>query len=122
MATKTQTTHQLTALSIDTVGDLDEGRTRAVIDKAIADAIADTEDRGNDGAVRKVKIQLSFERVEDHEVRVKCEVKTECPSYKTYPTKARVRQEGPGRVGARFSKYSPDNPDQTTMLDGIEEE
>lgn len=110
------------SLNIDTIGDLDEGRTRLVIDKAIADAVADTEDRGTDGAARKVNIELSFERVADSELKIGCEVKTKLPAYKTYPTKARVRQEGPGRVGARFSKFSADNPDQQTILDGVDEE
>ncbi len=103
-------------LSIDTLGDLQEGMARAIVDKALADAIADVEDRAaDDQKTRSVQIQVDIWRMADGEVGVDLQCKFSPPKYKTHPTRARLRQVGPGKVAAMFQPATADNPEQEEL-------
>lgn len=104
-------------LTIDKLGDLDEGLAGAAVNRDIASAIRDAEDRGlEDGKPRKVIVELSFEKVSKDQMTVTLESSWKGPKLRTNPTSCRVQltTKGPSLV------FRPDNrehPDQMTFAD-----
>lgn len=110
-------------LGVDTLGDLNGGSARAIINKALADAISDVEDRAaDDGKTRSVNIRVDIWRMKEGQVAIDASCSFKPPTYTTEPTVAKIRQVGPGRVGAVFQPMSADNPDQEELpFDGSEQ-
>lgn len=100
-------------LKAETIHLLDQGAAGFAIDGAIASALRDLENRGEDEKPRKVTIILSLAK-DRNVVDATVEVKSSVPAYKTGRTIAQI--EGSGKVmGAFFSPESPGNPHQQTI-------
>lgn len=104
-------------LSLETLGDLDSGRAERIIDHEIKTAIADLQDRGEDGQKRKVVIELMMvinkhKRIETH---VKAQAKL--PPRAVHPTDA-ILQQDPQNARKHvlaFQQDAPDNAHQSTL-------
>jgi cation transport regulator ChaB len=108
--------HQET-LSLDTIESLSDGQAKAVINAALASAIRDTEDRGEDGKERKVTVEIAFKKLGDS-VTVGVKAKVAVPQYVTKPTIGRIVMNG-RKPEVAFSPASATNPDQP-RLNGID--
>jgi len=110
------------AVSCDTIGNLDHGTARVAIDRAIRTVVADLDDRGEDGKPRKVNITLEFSKMEGGQIVTSVEVGTALPKLRSAGTIGRVvRKDGKSIV--MFQDLSPDDPDQRTIDDvGREDE
>lgn len=100
-------------LKAETLHLLDQGAAGFAIDGAIATALRDLDNRGDDEKPRKITIVLSLTK-DRNVVDATVEVKSSVPAYKTGRTIAQI--EGSGKVmGAFFSPDSPGNPNQPTI-------
>ena len=104
-------------LNLATLGDLDAGRARAIIDAEIAAAIADLDDRGDDGEVRKVKIELALKQNKHGKQEVIVRAKAELPPRRVHPTNVKIAHDpkSPKQLSAFFQEEAPDNADQETF-------
>lgn len=102
-------------LTLVSIGDLDAGTVRAMIEAELARIAHDLEDRGEDGQVRKLKIEVAM-KLDGNSVRVIAGAKAELPKYQTEPTFAKL-QRVRGKAQLVFVPDSPQNPDQTTFTD-----
>ena len=100
-------------LDLDTIGDLDNGAARLVVNEAIATAVADFDDRGGDKKPRKVTITLTLELTDIGPV-ISVEAKASVPAYHTGGTVAKVQRAG-SETQLVFQQHDPANPDQETM-------
>lgn len=108
-------------VSCDTIGDLDYGAGRAIIDAAIRTALNDLEDVGpQDGKPRKVAITLEFKLMDNGQVGVKVNAVAKCPPRGSASTFAEFRRDNKG-ILASFNKHSPEVPGQTTIDDVVED-
>lgn len=106
-------------LCLDSLGDLDNGSARAVIDTAIGIAIRDVDDRGDDGKPRTVNIVLHLEKLDNGVIAARIEAGAKIPSLKTASTLGLAKVEK-GRPQMMFQTMSPTDPRQRTM-DEVEE-
>jgi hypothetical protein len=109
--------HQFT---LENLARLDNGKAAAALDQHIRRAAADCMDRPADPKARVITLQIDLEPVLDtgdlscSEVKAQIHVTSKVPSHKT-----RVYSLGLRRNGVLiFSEDSPDNINQTTLLDG----
>lgn len=101
-------------LTLDTLGDLDGGSAREIVNAALRSALTDLEDRGDDGKPRKVTITLHVHLLDNGQAAAKVDAKTTIPAYSTHATIANMtRREG--RAGLQFQGLAPDNPNQKTL-------
>jgi phage protein U len=70
-------------LTLETLGDLDNGAARAQINRAIDAALTDLEERGDDGKPRKVAVTLQLDRTDDGTVIAQVGAKTVLPPFAT---------------------------------------
>ncbi len=104
-------------ITCDTLGELDGGAARAVIDAAIREAVSDLEDRGHqDEKPRKVKILLTFDLIDNGLVACRVEAAPVGPARRTASTIGHFRRDG-SAMRVDFRRESPDNPNQTTIAD-----
>ena len=111
-------------LDCDNIGDLGEGRARAIINAAIMESTHDVDDRGEDGKERTVVIKLRMKRRSDGLVETVVAAQATLPPRQTASTVSKVTQrEGRGPQLA-FQSWASDNPDQNTFpqLDESEKE
>lgn len=102
-------------ISCDTIGMLDGGAARAIIDAAIRDAVADLEDRGHeDERPRKVEILLTLELLDNGQVGARVEAAAKVPRRRIASTIGEIRRDGQN-MRVMFSQYAPDDPTQTTI-------
>ena len=106
---------QLT-LTLDHLGELANGQAGVVIDAALAAAIRDTEDRGEDEKPRKVTIVVSLTKISEDNIAIEVEAKTTVPPYITDKTIGAISYaksaKGPGVL---FQGMAADRPDQNTL-------
>lgn len=103
-----------TQLTVDTLGELDNGIARALIQKEIDRAVADLVDRGEeDGKVRKVTIEVEMGL---HQGLVVAHVAAQAkiPPRRSRPTVGKLRVEK-GRDLLLFQPHDSSNPDQETL-------
>lgn len=106
----------LTFLSCDSLGELDNGFARAIIDEAIQRAANDTEQRGlQDEKPRKVIITLEFRKINDHSCVINVNADAKIPPLKLSTTFAETRPIGKGKSNIAFREDNPDRPDQPTI-------
>jgi hypothetical protein len=99
----------------DTIGKLDGGAARAVIDAAIRDAVADLEDRGHeDEKPRKVEILLTLEMLDNGQVGARVEAAAKVPRRRIASTIGEIRRDGRD-MKVVFAEYAPDDPTQKTI-------
>lgn len=103
-------------LSLATLGELDNGAARAIIDSAINRAIDDIDDRGDDEKPRKVVITIELEKLENGLVSARVDAKTNVPAYQTAATFAKISKRQ-GEIGLLFQPFNPERPDQPTLLE-----
>jgi hypothetical protein len=105
------------ALTLDTLGNLDDGRARGIINAAILAAVADFDDRGDDEKPRTVEVKLTLQKVRGM-LGVEVTAKTSLPTYRTERTACRILQQT-GKRGTQpamfFQDMAPDNPEQETI-------
>src|SRR4051794_9508025 len=110
------------SLNCDTLGNLDDGRARGIINAALARAVADADDRGQDKKPREVNIKVTVSKVNGLlavEVQAGCKL----PSYRTDRTACKIvhKQTRKGtQPTLMFQDMAPDNPDQKTIDEEIE--
>ncbi len=107
-------------LSLRTLGELDNGSAELVINAAIRAAVADIDDRGDDGVKRQVHIIVEFKKLDNGIVATTVEAEAKVPKRRTATTLASlfVTPKGPEAV---FQSYAPDDPHQRT-IDEAEEQ
>lgn len=101
-------------LTLDTIGDLDEGRARLAVNRELDRAVADLLDRGTeDGKTRKVVIQLELTTKEG---LIVCQVQAQAklPPLKSGATAAETGYQK-GKEVLAFQELAPHNPDQQTF-------
>lgn len=101
-------------LCLDTLGDLDGGAARAIIDAAIRDAVRDLDDRGEDEKPRFVEVRLSLSRMDNGLLACHVEAAAKTPRRRTASTVGQVARRG-GDVGVLFQTYAPEDPHQRTI-------
>ena len=99
-----------------TLGALDNGAVGLLIDEAIASAMNDLSDRGDDGQPRTVTITLEMKRKGRTPV-VEAKVCAKVPPYRSGPTSGAEKAIGNGQAGLYFQPMNADNADQPTMFD-----
>lgn len=103
-------------LTLDTLGEVDQGAARLIVDREIARAIEDLDDRGEDGKPRKVVIQLTLEKQTNGLVEAHVEVQARIPPRRTAATVGLVqKQRGKAQSELVFQQWAPDNPEQNTL-------
>jgi hypothetical protein len=102
-------------LSLETLGDLDHGAAGAIINREIAIAVDDTDDRGDDGLSRKVVILLTLKKQKNGLVHTKVETTAQVPKRATNETVSALRRQADGKSTILFQEDSPDNPEQETL-------
>lgn len=111
-------------LTVDNLGDLDNGSARLAIDDAIARAAKDIDDRGQDGKEREVNIKIRMVRTDAGQgqvvMHVECGTKT--PVYRTAGTIANVKVKRDEKTNEsqpclQFQTLDPKDPDQRTFDD-----
>ncbi len=102
-------------LSLDTIGDLDGGMVRLMIDQEIRKAVADLEDRGaEDKQARTVTFKVALAIVEDRPA-VKVAVTTTLPPLRSRTTAARFVTE----AGKHFVTFPTDLEEtKAALFDG----
>ncbi len=106
-------------LSAATLHLLDEGAAELAIDAALNQVVHDVENRGSDGAKRKLTIVVTFAKdldKKDQPVEIDVDVKTTIPAMKTARTTARVSLAN-GKPELKFSPSSASNPEQQSFVD-----
>lgn len=105
-------------LSLETLGELDSGAAGVVIDAAIRTAVADIDDRGEDGKPRKVVIELTLSKMDNGLLAAHVEADARLPKRRTNSTLGKVSVSR-GQPSMVFSAYGGD-PEQSTIDDYTE--
>jgi hypothetical protein len=110
-------------LSLRTIGELAGGAAELIINHAIEQAVADVDDRGEDGKARKVAIELSLVKRSDGLVEAEVAAQAKLPPRRTASTVSKPVR-GQDETKLLFQGFAPDNPDQQTfgVLDRQEED
>lgn len=104
-----------TNLNLESLGDLSDGRARAIIDAALKAAVRDLDDRGRDGKPRKVVITVEMVMDETGElVTTDVQAEAKIPAYRTPATMANVKVKD-GEIGLFFQSENRERPDQDTF-------
>lgn len=111
-----QTFDGLSLLSCDTLGDLDNGFAREVIDEALKRAVTDVEQRGNDERVRKVVITLELKKLDTNAVAIFFAADAKLPPLRLDTAVAQTRPVGRGEHKLAFRADNGARPDQPTMF------
>lgn len=106
-------------LSLDTLGDLDGGAARAIIDAAIAEALRDLDDRGDDEQARKVEILITVKQMENGLVDTHVEASAKVPRRRTASTIGKIKRDGKQQTRLLFQDLAPDDPDQRTIDEAL---
>lgn len=105
-------------LDCDTIGDLDNGIARGIINEAILQAVRDFEDRGHDSKPRVVNINLTLQRVNGMAM-IDVQAVAKLPAQRSNTTQVKVAQTQAGKKGVQptliFQELAPDNPEQSTI-------
>ncbi len=110
----------LATLSCDTLGSLDGGIARHVIDREIRRAVEDYDNRASeDKKERVITIKITMTPHENLTL-VSVEAYAKLPPMRTGNTDVRIKQTPQGFQGL-FQTYCPENADQKTIQDVIDE-
>lgn len=102
-------------IDADNLAELDHGSARYIINKAIAEAVADLEDRASeDKKVRKVQINIDFSLLENGSVAAKLNATSKLPPRVAAATFGELHGRGRDRQVV-FRKHSPEDPGQSTI-------
>jgi hypothetical protein len=104
----------LQQLSLETLGDLDGGHARAIIDAALQAAVRDLDDRGNDEKPRKVTIEIEMVKKEGLTL-IRATAIPKVPTFSTGVTTGKLSIGPRGQSILGFQELSPDDPDQQAL-------
>jgi hypothetical protein len=103
-------------MTLETISQLDGGAAGAIINAAIADAVRDIDDRGEDGKPRIVEIRLNLTKRPNGQVEVDVEAAAKAPRRRTASTVCNIRTTPASKDSSLlFQAYSPSDPDQRTI-------
>lgn len=105
-------------LSLDSLGELDNGNSRAIIDATIRRAVEDLDDRGDDGKARTVEIKIEMKKIDGGLTATLVHAGCKLPAYQTNGTVMRHKVVN-GQSRLLFQQLAPDNPDQRTIDDAL---
>ncbi|MBV8094923.1 MAG: hypothetical protein JO110_17180 [Acetobacteraceae bacterium] len=108
-------------MTLDRMGELDNGLVRAMVDAAIAEAVTDLEDRGKDGKVREVDIKVKLKLTDGGGVATKVACKAVLPPRASHTTFGDFRVRPGVGVQMTFQSNNPERPDQGTFMDAEDE-
>ena len=101
-------------LTCETLGALDSGAAKAIIDAAIREAVSDMDDRGDDKKPRSIEIKITMQKMESGLMETYVEAAAKVPRRRTASTVARLKTDG-DRSRLVFQEYDSTNPDQKTI-------
>lgn len=101
-------------LCLDSLGELDHGTARVVIDAALRKAVEDLDDRGDDGKPREVNIKVTMEKIDGGLTSAHVKVAAKIPEYQINGTVCRHKVVN-GHSRLLFQQLAPDDPDQRTI-------
>lgn len=101
-------------LRLETLHALDGGSAGVICNAALAAAVRDLDDRGDDGKPRKVVITVTLQKLDNGLAEIHVEAKAQVPVYRSATTHARAFVDG-NKTTLNFQATSPENPDQSTM-------
>jgi hypothetical protein len=105
-------------LTMDTLGDLDSGIFRLLVDKEIDVLCKDVDDRAEeDGKVRTLAIEVDVVKVNGM-VIITPRVKVKLPPRVAKSTSAKERMKSKGQTELLFQPANAENPDQGTFAEG----
>jgi hypothetical protein len=107
----------MTHLNCETLGELDGGISRAIIDAALVAMIKDLDDRGRDEKARSVVITLTAVNKQGI-VAIDVQAQAKLPPYRSNLTASALRQEKTSagmQTNLYFQEDNPENPDQPTL-------
>lgn len=105
----------LALLSCETIGDLDNGFARTVIDEALRRAAHDIEQRGEDDKPRKVLITIEMKKLDANAVAILFSAEAKLPPFKLNPTVALSSPAVGGGCTLHFRADNGARPDQPTI-------
>lgn len=101
-------------LNLSNLGAISDGGAEHIINKAIREAAADLDDRGNDDKARVVNVQITMKRRSDGLAEVDVTATARLPPRRTASTVCRpVARDGESRL--YFEAFNPENPDQKVL-------
>ncbi len=103
------------SLSFATLGELDGGAARAIIEAAIREAMTDLDDRGQDGLPRRVDVRLTVKQMPNGLVEAHVEATASVPKRRTNSTICRLKRSSDRSARLLFQDGAPDDPDQRTL-------
>ena|ERR1700676_5117515 len=103
-------------LTLDSLGLLDDGRAKIICERAMAEAVSDLEDRGQDGKPRVVNLKITLEQESEDSYSIVVEAGTKRPGWKTAPHPAKARKQR-GETTLVFQEFSTEDPSQTRIED-----
>ena len=103
----------ITNLTCSNIGALDDGAAAHVINAALREAIADLEDRGEDGKARQVCIILEMTK-DQGLIIAHVQAGAKIPKRRTGNTSGKIVLDGK-QAAFQFSELAPDDPTQHTI-------
>lgn len=109
-----------TELTCDTLGNLDGGRSRGIINAALRRIMDDLDDRGEDEKTRALDLKITFQ-IKKGNLAVEIQADAKLPKYRSNETIAKLTQKakrngtGGVRNAIEFQEHDPENPDQATF-------
>jgi len=108
------------ALSVETLGDLDNGIFGILVNKGIDSLTKDVDDRGEeDGKIRTLTIQVDVVKTKGI-VIITPKVQAKLPPRVSNSTAAKERMKSKGQPELTFQPHNADNAEQRTLDDGSE--
>ena len=108
-------------ITLENLGQLDNGIAGKAIDRALSVAVSDLEDRGADGKPRKVTIEIEMSKLSNGDSLTTLKAWPSLPKMQTMGTRCAFRADEKGEMVLVFSAQAPDNPDQETLYSGDED-
>lgn len=103
-------------LALCNLGLLDRGAAAIVVDKALAQAVADCDDRGDDGKPRTVTITVSLVKLKSGLVETTLEASLGLPKFRVNPTASQPKiDHAKKQLVLNFQPDSPGAPDQESI-------
>lgn len=104
-------------LTLDSLGQLDDGSAELIINQAITEAVMDLEDRGRDGKERVVEIRIGLTQRENGTMaEINVEANAKLPRRRTASTVGLLKRDGQS-TKVLFQGFCPENPNQPTLHD-----
>jgi hypothetical protein len=102
-------------LSLETLGDLDNGTARQICNSALARAVDDLDDRGDDGKERQVEIVVGMKQSKDGGfVVTTVSARAKLPVYRSRATVSEINRAD-GHTELIFNDLAPNDPRQKTI-------